>query len=108
MNPFCITMATLKKFGLTGRRLYPSGPAVADGHFFPLDDHRHLALAAGKFEHGRHLFVIGFHVEIVVVVVGLPGAAGVRSPGLSINSHLVAHGIFLRFRVKSENGTKIP
>ena len=73
----------------------PSASAISNGHLIPLDDHRHLALPVGALEHGVHVLLILFDVNVVVPLIGRPGPFRIGSTGLSVNNHLCTHGFLL-------------
>ena len=70
----------------------PSAAAVADGDLLPFDNDRHLALPAGGFQHGFHVLGRGFHIDVIVIPVGLTGLLSVRSSGLTEDANRGGHG----------------
>lgn len=72
---------------------HASRASVTDSDVPSLDDHRHLPLTAGQVQHPIQLFGLLFDIDVTVVLVGLPGAAGVRSPRLAVDHDRFRHGL---------------
>jgi hypothetical protein len=56
-----------------------------------LNDHRDFALSVGPFQHGVHILLTLFHINVFMCFVSRPGPIGIRSAGLSVDDYFFVH-----------------
>jgi len=65
--------------------------AESDGNVLALHDDRNLALSLRKFEHFFQPLSVFHYIDVFMVLVSVPGSAGIRSAEFSIYPDSLAH-----------------
>ena len=74
--------------------LHPSGSVISDLDLLALNNHRHLSLALGQFQHVLKLYWIGLDIKIGVLRISLPGPGGIGSATFAVYDNFQTHGLF--------------